>query len=91
MIRNIDVKGFCWSREKLAIKVALDSFYILFELRNTFARGGYNAYTIGMNSEYELYELEYMQEIVSDHEAWKKFVESQAFIYKLICSYGLYL
>lgn len=63
----------------LAIETAIDSFYILTELRKVFANGGYNAYTIGMEPECVLYGLEYMPEPVSDHESWKNFVESQVF------------
>lgn len=63
----------------LAIDTAIDSFYILTELRKAFANGGYNAYTIGMEPECVLYGLEYMPEPVSDHEAWKNFIESQVF------------
>lgn len=63
----------------LAIEAAIDSFYILTELRKEFASGGYNAYTIGMEPECVLYGLEYMPEPISDNEAWKNFVESQVF------------
>lgn len=63
----------------LTIGAAIDSFYILTELKRAFANGGYNAYTMGMEPEYVLYGLEYMPEPVSDHEAWKNFIESQVF------------
>lgn len=63
----------------LAIGAAIDSFYILTELKRAFANGGYNAYTMGMEPECVLYGLEYMPEPVSDHEAWKNFIESQVF------------
>lgn len=63
----------------LAIEAAIDSFYILTELKRAFASGGYNAYTIGMEPESVLYGLEYMPEPVADHEAWKNFIESQIF------------
>ena len=63
----------------LAIETTIDSFYILTELKKMFANGGYNAYTVGMEPECVLYGLEYMPEPVADHEAWKKFIESQIF------------
>lgn len=63
----------------LAVDAAIDSFYILTELRKAFANDGYNAYTIGMEPECVLYALEYMPEPVSDHAAWKIFIESQVF------------
>lgn len=63
----------------LTIEAAIDSFYILTELKRMFANGGYNAYTIGMEPECVLYGLEYMPEPVADHEAWKNFIESQVF------------
>lgn len=63
----------------LAIEPAIDSFYILTELKKAFANGGYNAYTVGMEPECVLYGLEYMPEPVADHEAWKRFIESQVF------------
>lgn len=63
----------------LANEAAIDSIYILTELKRAFASGGYNAYTIGMEPECVLYGLEYMPEPVADHEAWKKFIESQVF------------
>ncbi|MDE7423854.1 MAG: S8 family serine peptidase [Lachnospiraceae bacterium] len=63
----------------LAIEAAIDSFYILTELKRDFANGGYNAYTMGMEPECVLYGLEYMPEPVTDHEAWKNFIESQVF------------
>lgn len=63
----------------LAIETAIDSFYILTELKRAFACDGYNAYTIEMESECVLYGLEYMPEPVSDYEAWKTFIESQVF------------
>lgn len=63
----------------LAIEAAIDSFYILTELKRTFAFGGYNAYTIGMEPECVLYGLEYMPEPMADHEVWKNFIESQVF------------
>ena len=63
----------------LAIEAAIDSFYILTELKRAFASGGYNAYTMGMEPECVLYGLEYMPEPVADHEAWKNFIESQVF------------
>lgn len=63
----------------LAIETAIDSFYILTELKRAFACDGYNAYTIEMEPECVLYGLEYMPEPVSDYEAWKTFIESQVF------------
>lgn len=63
----------------LAIEAAIDSFYILTELKRAFACDGYNAYTIEMEPECVLYGLEYMPEPVSDYEAWKTFIESQVF------------
>ncbi len=63
----------------LAIEAAIDSFYILTELKRAFARDGYNAYTIKMEPECVLYGLEYMPEPVADYEAWKTFIESQVF------------
>lgn len=63
----------------LAIEAAIDSFYILTELKRVFACDGYNAYTIEMEPECVLYGLEYMPEPVSDYEAWKTFIESQVF------------
>ena len=63
----------------LEIGAAIDGFYILTELKMVFANGGYNAYTMGMEPECVLYGLEYMPEPVSDHEAWKNFIESQVF------------
>lgn len=63
----------------LAIEASIDSFYVLTELKRTFANGGYNAYTIGMEPECVLYALEYMPEPVSDIDAWKNFIESQTF------------
>lgn len=63
----------------LAIETAIDSFYILAELKRAFACDGYNAYTIEMEPECVLYGLEYMPEPVSDYEAWKTFIESQVF------------
>lgn len=63
----------------LAIEAAIDSFYILTELKRAFASGGYNAYTIGMEPECVLYGLEYMPEPVADHDIWKNFIESQVF------------
>ena len=60
----------------LAIEAAIDSFYILTELKRAFASGGYNAYTIGMEPECVLYGLEYMPEPVADNKAWKNFIES---------------
>lgn len=64
----------------LAIEAAIDSFYILTELKRAFASGGYNAYTMGMEPECVLYGLEYMPEPVADHEeVWKNFIESQVF------------
>lgn len=63
----------------LAIEAAIDSFYILTELKSDFANGGYNAYTIGMEPESVLYGLEYMPEPVADYEVWKNFIESQVF------------
>lgn len=63
----------------LAVEAAIDSFYILTELKRAFARDGYNAYTIGMEPECVLYGLEYMPEPVADYEAWKTFIESQVF------------
>lgn len=63
----------------LAIEPAIDSFYILTELKKAFADGGYNAYTVGMEPECVLYGLEYMPEPVADHEACKRFIESQVF------------
>ena len=63
----------------LAIETTIDSFYILTELKKMFANGGYNAYTVGMEPECVQYGLEYMPEPVADHEAWKKFIESQIF------------
>ncbi|MCM1083969.1 MAG: S8 family serine peptidase [Clostridium sp.] len=63
----------------LALEAAIDSFYILTELRGAFASGGYNAYTIGMEPECVLYGLEYMPEPVVDHAVWKNFIESQVF------------
>ena len=63
----------------LAIEAAIDSYYILTELRKVFASDGYNAYTIGMEPECVLYALEYMPEPVSDIDAWKNFIESQTF------------
>lgn len=63
----------------LAIETAIDSFYILTELKKDFASGGYNAYTIGMDPECVLYGLEYMPEPISEYEAWKNFIESQVF------------
>lgn len=63
----------------LAIETAIDSFYILTELKRAFACDGYNAYTIEMEPECVLYGLEYMPEPVADYEAWKTFIESQVF------------
>ena len=63
----------------LAIEAAIDSFYILTELKRAFACDGYNAYTIEMEPECVLYGLEYMPEPVADYEAWKTFIESQVF------------
>lgn len=64
----------------LAIEAAIDCFYILTELKEAFASGGYNAYAIGMEPECVLYGLEYMPEPVADHEeVWKNFIESQVF------------
>ena len=63
----------------LEIGAAIDGFYILTELKRAFANGGYNAYTMGMEPECVLYGLEYMPEPVSEHEAWKNFIESQVF------------
>lgn len=63
----------------LAIEAAIDSFYILTELKRAFACDGYNAYTIEMEPECVLYGLEYMPEPVSDYEAWRTFIESQVF------------
>lgn len=63
----------------LAIEAAIDSFYILTELKRAFACDGYNAYTIDMEPECVLYGLEYMPEPVEDYEAWKIFIESQVF------------
>ena len=63
----------------LAIEAAIDSFYILTELKRAFACDGYNAYTIEMEPECVLYGLEYMPEPVEDYEAWKIFIESQVF------------
>ena len=63
----------------LAIEASIDFFYILTELKEAFARGGYNAYVIEMEPECVLYGLEYMPEPVADHEVWKKFIESQVF------------
>lgn len=63
----------------LAIEAAIDSFYILTELKRDFASGGYNAYTIGMEPECVLYGLEYMPEPVGNYKAWKNFIESQVF------------
>ena len=63
----------------LAIEAAIDSFYILTELKRAFACDGYNAYTIEMEPECVLYALEYMTAPVSDYEAWKTFIESQVF------------
>lgn len=63
----------------LAIEVAIDSFYILTELKRAFAIDGYNAYTIEMEPECVLYGLEYMPEPVEDYKAWKTFIESQVF------------
>lgn len=63
----------------LAIETAIDSFYILTELKRAFACDGYNAYMIEMEPECVLYGLEYMPEPVSDYEAWKTFIESQVF------------
>lgn len=63
----------------LVIETAIDSFYILTELKRAFACDGYNAYTIEMEPECVLYGLEYMPEPVSDYEAWKTFIESQVF------------
>ena len=63
----------------LAIETAIDSFYILTELKRAFACDGYNAYTIEMKPECVLYGLEYMPEPVADYEAWKTFIESQVF------------
>ncbi|TGY95326.1 hypothetical protein E5329_15605 [Petralouisia muris] len=63
----------------LEIEAAIDTSYILTELRKSFANGGYNAYTIGMEPECVLYGLEYMPEPVGNHEVWKNFIESQVF------------
>ncbi|MDE7324062.1 MAG: S8 family serine peptidase [Lachnospiraceae bacterium] len=63
----------------LEIEATIDSFYILTELRKSFANGGYNAYTIGMEPECVLYGLEYMPEPAGDHKVWKNFIESQVF------------
>ncbi len=63
----------------LAVEAAIDSFYILTELKKAFANNGYNAYAIGMEPESILYALEYMPEPVSDHDEWKNFIESQVF------------
>lgn len=64
---------------RLAIGAAIDSFYILTELKRAFASGGYNAYTMGMEPECVLYGLEYMPETAADYVAWKNFIESQVF------------
>lgn len=63
----------------LAIEAAIDSFYVLTELKRAFACDGYNAYTIEMEPECVLYGLEYMPEPVADYEEWKTFIESQVF------------
>ena len=63
----------------LAIEAAIDSYYILTELRKVFASDGYNAYTIGMEPECVLYGLEYMPEPMADYGVWKNFIESQVF------------
>lgn len=63
----------------LAIEEAIDSFYILTELKRAFACDGYNTYMIEMEPECVLYGLEYMPEPVADYEAWKTFIESQVF------------
>lgn len=63
----------------LAMETTIDSYYILTELKKSFANGGYNAYTVNMEPECVLYGLEYMPEPVSDQETWKKFIESQIF------------
>ena len=63
----------------LATESAIDSIYILTELKRAFANGGYNAYTIGMEPECVLYALEYMPEPVAAYEVWKNFIESQIF------------
>lgn len=63
----------------LEIEATLDNFYLLTELRKTFADDGYNAYVIGMEPECVLYALEYMPEVALDYEAWKNFIESQVF------------
>lgn len=63
----------------LEIEATLDNFYLLTELRKTFADDGYNAYVIGMEPECVLSALEYMPEVALDYEAWKNFIESQVF------------
>jgi len=63
----------------LEMQATIDSFYILTEIRAAFAKGGYNAYTIGMEPECVLYGLEYMPEPVADYEEWMNFIESQVF------------
>lgn len=63
----------------LAVETAIDDFYVLTELKRAFANGGYNACVIGMEPECVLYALEYMPEPVSNHDAWKNFIESRVF------------
>jgi hypothetical protein len=63
----------------LTVESTIDRYYVLTELKKSFANDGYNAYTIGMEPECVLYGLEYMPEPASDQETWKKFIESQIF------------
>ncbi len=63
----------------LAVEATIDDFYVLTELRGSFANDGYNACVIGMEPECVLYALEYMPEPVSNHEVWKNFIESLIF------------
>lgn len=57
----------------------VDIFYVLTELRESFANAGYNAYVIGMKTESVLYGIEYMPEPNEGYEIWKNFINSQVF------------
>lgn len=77
----------------LATESTIDKFYILTELKKSFADDNYNAYVIATEPECVLFGLEYMPEPpFPNHGIWMKFIESQTF-YKqsdlIICSVSM--